>query len=94
MDAKRTLTLMVRAAREAQKFDSMLSANGYDNNPYFKIYGDIVDAVYAFLGEDTTSLDESVTGMVMSSNDLTEEQCVEILLNKYEGEAEQRHDIP
>lgn len=81
MDAKRTLTLMVRAAREAQKFDSMLSENGYDDNPYFKIYGDIVDAVYAFLGEDAASLDESVTGRVMSRDDITEEQCVEILLN-------------
>ena len=74
------MTRLVRAGRKANRIDEMLLGLGYGSTPYASIYGDITDAIYEMLGENTETFHESLTFQVMMDDSLTDEQCADKLL--------------
>lgn len=80
---KEALTKLVRAARTAKRADDALRNVGYTDTPYFDIYGDIVDGIYAMLGEKTNTLEESVTYTVLSNPDMADDECAEAFIDEY-----------
>lgn len=79
MDSKKILTHLIRAGRNAQNMENILHSFGYKETPYFDLYGDIAEAIYALLGEQTDSFDESVTYAIMNDPITSDEDCAEHL---------------
>lgn len=79
MDTKSVLTHLIRAGRDAIHMEKTLNDIGYKETPYFNLYGEITDAVYAMLGEDTDSISESVAYSAMHDIYTSDEQCAEQL---------------
>ena len=75
MDSKKILTHLIRAGRDALNLENMLTTIGYKETPYFNLYGDISEAVYTLLGEQTESIDESITHAVMRDPLMSDEDC-------------------
>lgn len=84
MDTKEALTRMVKAGRLALTMDKGLRSLGYDETPYFDIYGNIADAVYFLLGEETETFSASVTSLVFESPELTDARRVSLLMRELE----------
>ena len=84
MEAKEALTRMVKAGRLALDTDNGLRELGYSDTPFFEIYGDIADAVYFMLGENTGTFNESVTYCALASPGYTHDQRVSLLMQEYE----------
>lgn len=61
MDMKKAFTHLVKAGRDAMHIESTLENIGYRSTPYFNLYSDICDALYAMLGEDTELFEQSET---------------------------------
>lgn len=80
---KEALAKLVKAARTAKRADDALRNVGYTDTPYFDIYGDIVDGIYAMLGEKTNTLEESVTYTALSNPDMADDECADALVAKY-----------
>ena len=74
------LLRMYRASKTAKKFDDVFC--DYDT-PYTDIYGDIADAIYYLIGEDTGLFSDSVTYSVLHTENMTESRAVAILLAEY-----------
>lgn len=85
---KETLKRMVEAARKASRMNEAMVALGYTDTPYFHIGGTIEDAIYYLLGENTATYDESITFQTLSDTDLSDDECVDKLLEAYNN----RHD--
>lgn len=83
MDMKKTITHLIKAGRDAMHLDSTLGNIGYDGTPYFNLYGDICEALYAMLGEDTDSFEQSETYAVMHDCLMPDEMCADQLLPLY-----------
>lgn len=83
MDDRSVLTKMVEVAMDSLALAKMFQSAGYDNSPYFDIHGKVADAIYCMLGENTDTFDESVTGLVLASNKITNAQRVDILSHHY-----------
>ena len=79
MNMKNVFADLVNAANMAQMMDSAMKSAGYDENPYFDIYGNIADAIYTLLGEHTNTFEESVTFKVLNSTHLSVDDAAEIL---------------
>ena len=79
MDSKKVLTHLIRAGRDARNLENVLSTLGYNETPYFNLYGDITEAMYTLLGENTESFDESITYAVMNDPLTSDEACAEEL---------------
>ena len=84
METKEALTRMVKAGRIALTTDNGLRALGYDDTPYYAIYGAIADAVYILIGEITDTFTDSVTRLALESPDMTDSQRVSLLMSAYE----------
>ncbi len=84
---RESLTSSVTAALAARALDESFRDAGYENNPYWTLYGHIADSIYALLGETASPFTGSVTHCVLSAPDLTVEQRVDALLFacKYRG---------
>lgn len=80
---KEALERLVRAARTAKKTDDALRTVGYDNTPYFDIFGDIVDGIYELLEENTGTLDESITYESIIDPNMTNAESAERLESEY-----------
>ena len=76
---KDALLRMVRAARETEALQKQYLEVGLDDNPVFEIWGNIVDAVYALVGEHTETVEESVTWTVLKAPILSDERRAEML---------------
>ena len=61
MDAKKVLTHLVRAGRDALHIESTLTELGYKETPYYNLYGEIAEAIYTMIGENTDTFNESIT---------------------------------
>lgn len=83
MDVKLVLENLVIAGRKAYKLDREMHAIGYDNNPYFDIYGGIADAIYHILGEKC-DFDNSATSAFLSDQGMSDSQCAEGLFSAYQ----------
>ena len=80
MNTKAVLTHLIRAARDAFHLEKTLKDIGYKETPYFNLYGEIADAIYNMLGEDTDTFDESVTHAAIHDIFTTDEECAETLV--------------
>lgn len=79
MNEKKVLTHLIRAGRDAINLENVLNQFGYKETPYFNLYGEIAEAIYAMLGEDTKSFDQSITHAVMHDPLTPDEVCAEEL---------------
>lgn len=82
MDVKLALENLVIAGRKAYKLDREMHAIGYDNNPYFDIYGGIADAIYHILGEKC-DFEVSATATFLADQNTMDDQCADILFSVY-----------
>ena len=60
MDVKKILTHLIRAGRNSLHLEHILSEIGYTETPYFNLYGEILEAIYGILDEQTDSIDQSI----------------------------------
>ena len=79
MDEK-AMRCLVNAYRNASNLDDGLINLGFTTTPCFDIAGDIADAIYYMLGENTETFDESVTAQTLWNAELSNDQCGNILL--------------
>ena len=59
MNTKSVLTHLIRAGRDALHLEKTLTDLGYKETPYYNLYGEITDALYAMLDERTDTVEES-----------------------------------
>ena len=59
MNTTSVLTHLIRAGRDALHFEKTLTDIGYAQTPYFNLYGEITDAIYGILEEQTDTIEES-----------------------------------
>ena len=78
MDTKNVLTHLIRAGRDALHLENTLTDIGYRETPYFNLYGEIADAIYAMLDEHTDIEDSKAVAAI---NDIftPDEICAEEL---------------
>lgn len=82
MDVKNVLGHLACAGRKAYLLDREMHNLGYDNTPYFDIYGGIADAVYVILGEKC-DFDDSATAVFFSDRSTSDKQCADGLFGVY-----------
>ena len=78
MNAKKTLTHLIRAGRDALHLENTLNNLGYHETPYFNIHGEIADAIYCMLDEKT-DYEDSLTYAAMHDIYTPDEMCAEQL---------------
>ena len=83
VDVKIILENLVIAGRKAYNLDREMHDLGYENNPYFDIYGRIADAVYHILGE-RCDFENSATSTFLSDQSTSDRQCTEGLFSVYQ----------
>lgn len=83
MEIREILRKMVTAGRTAYMCHTSMQDIGYDNTPYFDIYGEIADAIYVLIGENAQTFCESVTYLTLTNLELSIDQCVGILYLYY-----------
>lgn len=79
MDAKKVLTHLIRAGRDAIHLEKTLTEIGYKETPYFNLYGEITDAIYGILDEHTDTIDESKAYAAVHDIYTPDEICAEEL---------------
>lgn len=82
MDAKRVFIHLIRAGRDALHIEKTLNEIGYKGTPYYNLHGEIADAVYEMLGEETDTFDQSETYAAMHDIYTTDEICAEQLAER------------
>lgn len=80
---KDALLRMVKAARNTKKLLDAYQTVGLDDNLLFETYGEIADAIYGLVGEQTETFEESVTCLTMSAPFLKDERRAEMLYAEY-----------
>ena len=94
MDTKKVLTHLIRAGRDALHREKTLKEIGYRDTPYFDLYGEIADAIYCMLGEETDSFDESITHAALQDIYTSDEVCAENLASICDESSGIMDDIP
>lgn len=84
MNIRRVLEELVEIAVSTRKMDKAFLDAGYDNTPYFDIYAGAMEAVYHLLGEETETIDESVTYEAINNDSYTNDERVDLLMEEYE----------
>lgn len=79
MDTKNILTHLIRAGRDALHLEKTLNSIGYDGTPYYNLHGEICDAIYGIIGENTDTFEESITYAAMNDCLIPDELCAEQL---------------
>ena len=87
MNTKKVLTHLIRAGRDALHLEKTLSGLGYKETPYFNLYGEICDAIYSLVGEETETFGESVTHETMTDSLTPDELSAETLAAMYDYNA-------
>lgn len=83
-EVKDALLRVVRATMKTKHMQEKYLEIGIDDQPWFDIWGDQIDAIYALLGEHTDTLEESVTYVTMTAPYLTDERRTEMLFAEYQ----------
>ena len=78
-----TMIRLVRTARGCLKADEAMRGLGQDNSVFFGIYGDVADAIYYLINEQTETFDISVTWKTITDSSLSNEQCTRRLMKEY-----------
>ena len=79
MNTKFVLTHLIRAGRDALHLEKTLTDIGYKETPYFNLYGEITDAIYALLDEHTDTVEESKAYAAIHDIYTPDEICAEEL---------------
>ena len=79
MNTKSVLTHLIRAGRDALHLEKTLTDIGYKETPYFNLYGEITDAIYALLDEQTNTIEESKAYAAIHDIYTPDEICAEEL---------------
>lgn len=79
MNTKSVLTHLIRAGRDALHLEKTLTDLGYKETPYYNLYGEITDALYAMLDERTDTVEESKAYAAVHDIYLPDEICAEEL---------------
>lgn len=79
MNTKSVLTHLIRAGRDALHLEKTLTDIGYKETPYFNLYGEITDAIYALLDEQTDTIEESKAYAAIHDIYTPDEICAEEL---------------
>ena len=79
MNTKSVLTHLIRAGRDALHLENTLTDIGYTETPYFNLYGEITDAIYGILDEDTDTVEESRAYAAIHDPFTPDEICAEEL---------------
>lgn len=79
MDVKKVLTHLIRAGRDALHLENTLTEIGYKETPYFNLYGEITDAIYGILDEQTDTVEESKAYAAIHDPFTPDEICAEEL---------------
>lgn len=82
-EVRDALLRMVRAATKAKAMQEKYLEIGMDDQPWFDIWGEVLDAIYFLIGEHTQTFEESVTYIVMTAPILTDERRVKMLYAEY-----------
>ena len=94
MNTKKVLTHLIRAGRDALHLENTLKEIGYKETPYFNLYGEIADAIYNMIGEETDTFDESVTHAAINDIFTPDEICAENLAEMCNGQSDILSEIP
>ena len=73
-----------RAIITAYKTDKALRVAGYDNTPYFDIYGCLLDGLYDWAGEHTDTIEQSDVYLIIHTVSLTDDRRAALLMGTYE----------
>ena len=79
MNTTSVLTHLIRAGRDALHLEKTLTEIGYMETPYFQLYGEIIDAIYGILDEDTDTVEESKAYAAVHDPFTPDEICAEEL---------------
>lgn len=79
MNTKSVLTHLIRAGRDAFHLEKTLTDIGYKETPYYNLYGEITDALYAMLDERTDTVEESKAYAAIHDIYTPDEICAEEL---------------
>ena len=79
MDYKKVLTHLIKAGRDSLHLEKTLCEIGYTDTPYFNLYGEICEAIYHIIGEETECLDDSATYAAIHDIYTPDETCAEYL---------------
>lgn len=82
-EVKDALFKMVKAGIKLSGLMTNYADCGIDDSPMFDVWGDILDGIYALLGEHTDTIEESVTYTVMTAPYLNNERRTEMLWAEY-----------
>lgn len=77
------LSRLVKAAMRAKAMQEHYLKIGIDDQPWFEIWGDILDGIYSLIGEHTDTFDHSATFITMNAPILSNERRTEMLLSEY-----------
>lgn len=81
---KEVLECLVKAWRSAYITDNKLEMLGFKDTPLFEIAGNIMDAIYYLLDENTRTIDESVTSETLHTENMSVEECASVLMKQYD----------
>ena len=79
MNTTSVLTHLIRAGRDALHLEKTLTDIGYAQTPYFNLYGEITDAIYDILEEQTDTIEESKAYAAVHDIYTPDEICAEEL---------------
>ena len=82
---KDALLRMVKAARLAKTMDDFFVEKGYAETPYTEIYGEIFEAIYSILGENTPTANESITHTMLTAPYMDDERRAACLNHVFES---------
>lgn len=77
------LKLLVQAGMSANELNDKLTKMGYSNTPYAALYGQIFDAVYRIVGEDTENMHDSATWTAMHAPLICDDRRADLLMYAY-----------
>ena len=94
MKSKNALTHLIRAGRDALNLENVLNQFGYKETPYFNLYGEIAEAIYCLLDENTESFEQSVAHAVMHDPLTSDEAAADELAKLLDKASNSGIEIP
>ena len=74
---------LVDAGVRARKLDEAMKNAGFDDNPYFEIYGCVAQAIYSLLDEHTENYEDSIADYSLSDKLHGIQERVDVLLKAF-----------
>ena len=75
---------LIRTAEKARHMDNEMAKIGYANSLYADIFGDIADAIYKLLGENTRTFESSFTYVLLNTDVLTTESKATLMADRFQ----------